>query len=195
MKAGWRVRRLVDGSVIVGGRVRRALLPTDDDGEPRILAAAARCGAAGWAAYAVLDSPHPSPVWLLGGTCVWCVAAWRAQPGPAQEEQPVDAPPATAEPVHTDAEIYEGLVDYLRRLINGRNGVHLNEALNGLQAQGHVGIVVSVAEFGRQLQRRGIPVRASLKVAGSVGPGVHRDDLPATAEPLPEATSRPPGRW
>lgn len=189
MKAGWRVRRLVDGSAIVGSRIRRTLFPADDDGELRLLATAARCGAAGWAAYVVLDSPHPSPVWFVAGTCVWCTAAWRAKPEPALEEQPADAPPATPEPAHTDTEIYEGLVDYLRRLIADRNGVHLTEALRGLQARRLLGAEVSAAEFGRQLQRWGIPVRASLKVAKSVGPGVHRDDLPPATEPLPETTS------
>lgn len=113
------------------------------------------------------------------------MAAWRAE---SEEEQPEPDAPVPAGPAHSDAEIYEGIVDYLRRLVADRNGVHLNEALNGLQAQAHLGVVVSVAEFGRQLQRRGIPVRASLKVAGSVGPGVHRDDLPAVAKPLPDTT-------
>ncbi|TQF04775.1 hypothetical protein E6W39_24290 [Kitasatospora acidiphila] len=127
-------------------------------------------------------------MWLVGGTCVWCVAAWRAQPGPALEEQPADVPPEPAEPVHTDTEIYTSAVEHLRELIGDRNGVHLTEVLADWQSRGWVG-QVPAAELGRQLQRRGIPVRASLKVSGAVGPGVHRDDLPAAAEPLPEATS------
>lgn len=190
MRAGWRIRRLADGSVIVASRVRAALAPVDADGELRLLATGARCGAAGWAVVELLGSPHTSPLWIAGGAGAWCIAAWHTEEEDepaADEQQPVTPPAADAAPAHSDAEIYEGLVDYLRRLIADRNGVHLTEALNGLQAQGLAAITMSAAEFGRHLQRRGIPVRASIKVTGSVGPGVHRDDLPAAAEPLPEA--------
>lgn len=180
MKAGPAVHRLHDGSALVARRIGRAFVP---EGSP--LAAIIRCGAALWLSGPTLALLHQSPLWLAGGSCAWCVAAWRAE---SEEEQPEPDAPVPAGPAHSDAEIYEGIVDYLRRLVADRNGVHLNEALNGLQAQAHLGVVVSVAEFGRQLQRRGIPVRASLKVAGSVGPGVHRDDLPAVAKPLPDTT-------
>lgn len=184
MRAGWRIRRLTDGSTIVAGRVRRAFVPVDTDGELLLLPTLIRCGAGLCAGKGLLTLAHHSPLWLAGATCAWCVAAWRAEPETEAEEQPKQDAPAA--PANSDAEIYESTVGYLRALIGDRNGVHLSEALAGLQEQGHVDRAVTAAEFGRQLQRRGVPVRASLKVAGSVGPGVHRDDLPAPAQPLPD---------
>jgi hypothetical protein len=186
VKAGWRVRRLVDGSAVVGGRVRRAFIPLDEDGEIRLLAAAARCGVGLWIGSGIFGGAHPSPLLLAAGTCAWCVAAWRAEP---EEQQEQTEEQGAAGPVYTDAEIHQDATDRLRELIGDRNGVHLSVVLADWQARRWVAPEVTGAELGRQFQRRGIPVRASLKVSGSVGPGVHRDDLPAAAEPLPEATS------
>jgi hypothetical protein len=182
VKAGWRVRRLADGSAIVGRRVGRAFAPVDEDGELRLLATAVRSGSALWVGGGILGHAHPSPLWLAGGTCAWCIAAWRAEPDTEEQQEQ----PAAAGPVHTDAEIYASAVEHLRELIGDRRAVLLSEVLADWQSHGWVG-QVPAAELGRQLQRRGIPVRPSVKVAGSVGPGVHRDDLPAVAEPLPEA--------
>jgi hypothetical protein len=183
------VRRFVDGSAIVTARLGRAFFPHDQDGELRLIATGIRCGPTLWLGYTVLDTPHPSPLWLAGGACAWCISAWRASKPGAEAEQPT----AEEKLEHDDAEIYAGLVDYLRRLIGNRNGVHLGEALKGLQEQRRLPDGVTAAEFGRQLQRRGIPVRASLKVAGQVGPGVHRDDLPAAEQPLPATASAAAG--
>jgi hypothetical protein len=182
MKAGWRIRRLADGSALVARRVGRAFVPVDEDGELRLLATTVRCGVGLWVGSGILGHAHPSPLWLVGGTCAWCIAAWRAEPD-AEEQQPEQT---AAGPVHTDAEIYASAVDHLRELIGDRRAVLLGEVLADWQAHGWVG-QVPAAELGRQLVARGIPVRPSVKVAGSVGPGVHRDDLPAVAEPLPDA--------
>lgn len=177
MKPGRNVRRFHDGSVLVARLIGRAFVP-----EGRPVAAVIRCGATCWISPSLLDLAHQSPVWMVGATCAWCVAAWRAEEQPEGENE-------MAEPTHTDAEIYEDTVTRLRALIGDRNGVLLTAVLADWQGEGWIAPEVTGAELGRQFQRRGIPVRASLKVAGQVGPGVHRDDLPAAAEPLPYAPS------
>lgn len=181
MKPGPSVRRLHDGSVLVAQRIGRGFVP---EGQP--LAALIRCGGALWISGRVLTLLHQSPLWLVGGTCAWCVAAWRAEP----DQTPTTRADPTAEPAHTDAEIYASAVEHLQTLIGDRNGVHLSEILTTWQTAGWVG-QIPAAELGRQLQRRGIPIRSSIKVAGATNAGVHRDDLPAAAEPLPQPLPDP----
>lgn len=178
MKPGPSVHRLHDGSALVARRIGRAFVP-----EGRPLAAVIRCGAALWLSGPTLTLLHQSPLWLVGGTCAWCVAAWRAEP---DEEQPEQDAPAPAGPAHSDAEIYDDAVARLRELIGDRNGVLIPDILTAWRGAGWLGPDVTGAALQRQLIARGIPVRSSIKVAGSTNAGVHRDDLPATAEPLPQ---------
>lgn len=168
--------RLSDGSAVVARRIGRTLAP-----KSRPLAALIRCGAALYVGRIVVDLMHQQPMWAAIGACIWCRAAWRAK-----AEKP-DAGPEPASPAHTDSEIYESAVEELRKLIGNRNGALLSEVLVAWRAEGWIGDVTA-AELGRQLVARGIPVRASLKVAGAVNAGVHRDDLPALPQPLPEST-------
>lgn len=172
--------RLYDGSAIVARRVGASFVP-----ENRPIAATVRVGGGIYVAAHMLGLLRAEPLWVAIGAGAWCIAAWRAD---ADGEATAEKPTQTAEPArprHSDAEIHASAVHELRALIGDRNGVHLAEVLADWQKRGWVG-QVSAAELGRQLVVRGIPVRASLKVAGQVGPGVHRDDLPALSQPLPD---------
>lgn len=184
MKPGWRIRRLTDGSSITVRRMGRAFVPAGEDGEIRLIASGIRIAGGLALGNGALTLAHQSPIWLIGGTCAWCWVAWRAgdpdAPGQEQAAPEADSRPWTGEQVqqHLDMLIPE--------LIGDRNGVHVRTVLARLQADGVLPPAATAAALGRDLERRGYTLRASLKVAGQVLPGLHRDDLPTVAEPLPD---------
>lgn len=115
--------------------------------------------------------------WLLWALSAgWCWAAWRAAPKPPAET-PVEAPGHG--PQEVSAEAVRAL---LSGLIGEGRGVHLSAVLAHLQEHGQ-GAGWEVADLRARLAALGVPVRRSLKVAGRVAYGVHRDDLPAPSPP------------
>lgn len=112
----------------------------------------------------------PSLLWLI--VPAWCVTAWRAAPPAGIAAEASSAPPVDA------------VLELLSGLIADRPGVHLSTVLDQLQENGH-GEDWRVADLRARLEALGVPVRRSVKVAGRVAYGVHRDDL---AGPPPETT-------
>jgi hypothetical protein len=183
VRAGWRIRRLADGSALVARRVGRAFAPVDDDGELRLLATAVRSGSALWVGSGILGHAHPSPLWLAAGTCAWCVAAWRAEPDTeAQQEQQAEAGPEQYDPEATR----DALTRLLHDRIAGQKGVHLTTLVDALHKVGKTGWTVPALR--QHYEAYGIPVRSQLYLGGSNRAGVHRDDL--TAVPVPQPDSR-----
>ena len=186
MKAGWRVRRIATGSAIVRKRLGRAFVPLDNDGEIRLIASGIRIAGGLALGNGALTLAHQSSIWLIGGTCAWCWAAWRAsaENAPAAEKAAPDVEPQP----WTDEQVHQHLDKLIPELIGDRRGVHLRTVLARLQEDGALPGTTTAAALGRDLECRGYTVRASLKVAGQVLPGLHRDDLPAAAQPLPDRT-------
>ncbi|MBP8532373.1 hypothetical protein [Streptomyces sp. MK37H] len=117
---------------------------------------------------------RPWLMWVL--TAGWLIAAWRAS-RPASSEDVEDASDDEPE----QAPLVPGLEavrQLLADLIGDRPGVHLSAVLAHLQEHGQ-GEGWEVAELRSRLEAQGVPVRRSVKVAGRVAYGVHRDDLPA----------------
>lgn len=118
-------------------------------------------------------------MWIA--TAWWVLAAWRAgKPAEAPQEQPADPAPDTPDP--------DPIRTLLEDLIGDRTGVHLSTLLAHLQERGHHP-GWGVADLRSRLPTLGVPVRRSVKVAGRVAYGVHRDDLRA---PSPGAPPVPP---
>ncbi|NUS78481.1 MAG: hypothetical protein HOV70_20095 [Streptomyces sp.] len=124
----------------------------------------------------------PNLMWLLSGW--WMVAAWRA--GKPADEAPKE------EPAAPDVESIRTL---LLSLMGTGGGVHLRTVLAHLQEhdqwEGR-----TVTDLRLHLDRLGVPVDRSVKVAGTPTWGVRRRDLETpsptnaeetTAEPSPAA--------
>lgn len=169
-------QRLADGSAVLVRRYARQLegwvrkgRRDDLDGVAAALGPIVRLllllGAA-WVAYRVLRA-LPWALWLLAAG--WCVAAYRATP---TTPRAAPAEGVSAEPVRV----------LLSGLIGEGRGVHLSTVLAHLQERGQ-GVGWEVADLRARLDAAGVPVRRSLKVAGRVAYGVHRDDLPAPPPP------------
>ncbi|WP_413102232.1 hypothetical protein [Streptomyces sp. Inha503] len=129
----------------------------------------------------------PKLLWVLVPGAL--LAAWYAG-RTAHAEDAEDAPANESEkgPSAVDPDAVRQL---LADLIGDRPGVHLSAVLAHLQERG-LGEGWEVAELRARLEVQGVPVRRSVKVAGRVAYGVHRDDLPTPAEtPSPgEAAER-----
>lgn len=110
----------------------------------------------------------PWLMWLLTGA--WLRAAWKAGKNPADTADE-DAP---GEPGR------DAVLALLTELIADRPGVHLSTLLAHLQQHGQ-GEGWEVGDVRSRLAALGVPARRSVKVAGRVAWGVHRDDLPAPA--------------
>lgn len=189
MRAGWRIRRLTDGSAIVARRVGRAFVPLDEDGELRLLATAVRCVPTAYVTPRLLDFAHQAPILVAGATGAWCAAAWRARlakPSPAQapaedaEEEPLDEP--------DPADLRQAVLDRLLDWIGERRGIHLAEVYSRyreLPGHGHLTepqIRAALTDHYR------IPVRPAVRTPDGVRAGIHRDDL----QPLPSPESTTP---
>lgn len=130
----------------------------------------AMLGAAAAALYGIMRAV-PWLMWLVTGA--WLRAAWKAGRAPAETagETPEEAP---EEPGR------DAVLTLLQELIADRPGVHLSAVLAHLQQHGQ-GEGWTVADVRARLDALGVPSRRSVKVAGRVSWGVHRDDLPAPA--------------
>ncbi|MET7933475.1 hypothetical protein [Streptomyces sp. NPDC005322] len=126
---------------------------------------------------------RPWLMWVLAAG--WLIAAWRASRPASGEEAEADA--AGADPAAAE----EAFRQLLRDAVGDRTGVHLVDVLALLHRAGHFP-GWEVADVRAACERAGVPVRRSVKVAGKVTWGVHRDDLPGPAEaPSPgEAADR-----
>lgn len=180
MKAGWRIRRLTDGSATVARRVGRAFVPLDEDGELRLLATVVRCGPAVLVAPRLLDLAHQSPVWLVGGTSAWCIAAWRARPGKPAPAVAADEPEETL--VEPDpADLRQAVVDRLLDWVGDRRGIHLAEVYERYrELPGHQHLADGQIRAAL-VDHYGITVRPAVRTPDGVRAGIHRDDL----QPLP----------
>jgi hypothetical protein len=175
--------RIYDGSVVIGGRVARWPWETAEWwGRARRLAWQ---GALGWAAWQITGH-YPGTRWLA--VIVYCWWAYRlGTPAPVRGDEPDGEPlvePTEPEPDDDlDHELaVEGvraaILPRIRALIGDGTGVHLDTLHRLLVAEGELPDWYELSELRRKLVAAGIPVRASLKVAGVVRIGVHRDDLP-----------------
>ncbi|MEU5838794.1 hypothetical protein ABZ820_34735 [Streptomyces diacarni] len=137
---------------------------------------------------------RPWLMWLLTGA--WCLAAWRAAKPTVEASQtaPDDAPASPAE--NTAAEVYDATLTWVWQMVGDRQGVHLRDLLaNAQQADLFEGL--DVAALRAHLEEWGIPVRKRVRVRGlGVTLGIHRDDLPAPSQPLPDegGPGEPTGR-
>jgi hypothetical protein len=179
--------RLYTGSQIVAGRIGRAFVP-----QGRPVAAVARVGAAVWLAPRILDLAHQAPLWLVGGTCAWCIAAWRAETKSAAGPQLTPASPTAGrskdfDPDHVRSEFMR-LLGYK---LADRKGVHLADIAEELHAQGMTDW--DAPTLRRQYEAYGIPVRSQLYIDGRNRAGIHRDDLQPLALPQerPEPLAEP----
>lgn len=123
---------------------------------------------AGAAGAAWLIRRWPAVLWLA--VPLWCWAAIRALDKDEKSQEKAAAPAAT------DAQ-HEQLLTLVRDLIGERPGVHLSTLLDHLQKHGQWK-GREVADLRTHLAALHVPVRRSVKVAGKVAYGVHRDDLP-----------------
>jgi hypothetical protein len=180
VRAGWRLRRLADGSAVVARRVSRAFVPLDEDGELRLLATAVRCGPAVLAAPRLLDLAHQSPVWLVGGTGAWCVAAWRARPG---KPQAADGAEAKEEPLQEPdpTDLRQAVVDRLLDWVGDRRGIHLAEVYERYRELPGHGHLTDTQIRASLVDHYAVPVRPAVRTPDGVRAGIHRDDL----QPLP----------
>lgn len=139
--------------------------------------------------YACAHAPRVARFAVPVAVVAWCVAAWCvAPPAPVEHEQLADEEPAGRDP----QEVYEGTLEWIRRQIGDRQGVHLRDLLEHANAHGMLE-GLDVSEFRAHLERRGIPVRNRVRVRGlGVTVGIHRDDLPPLPEPSPESGGQDP---
>lgn len=127
---------------------------------------------AGWLLVRIVRA-RPTLMWVLAAG--WLIAAWRATrktPAEAAEDEPEEGP-AAPDP--------NAVRQLLVEAIGDRPGVHLSTLLAHLQEHGQ-GEGWTVADLRARLEALKVPVRRSVKVAGRVAYGVHRDDLPKAAE-------------
>ena len=144
------------------------------------------------AGYGCVHAPHVATFAVPGVVVAWCVAAWWMSPAAAiQPEQPTPADVGQP-PANSREDVHAATLDWIRRQIGDRQGVHLRDLLNHAQQHGMFE-GLDVSELRGHLQRWGIPVRNRVRVRGlGVTVGIHRDDLPPVPEPLPDRDSPEP---
>ncbi|MCQ6250897.1 hypothetical protein [Streptomyces malaysiensis] len=175
--------RLARGSELVWQRRSEALAAwvragrrDDLTGWRAMLGPAFRLAILGGAVWLVARLVRARPVLMWAFAVGWLVAAWRAsRPAPDEEGEDASEDEPEQGPAAADPNAVRRL---LADLIGDRPGVHLSAVLAHLQARG-LGEGWEVAELRARLEAQGVPVRRSVKVAGRVAYGVHRDDLPA----------------
>lgn len=117
-----------------------------------------------------------SLLWLVAA--IWCIAAYRAVPGPAKSE-------AGADGLDRD-----DVVELLWELTGDRRGVHLATIAEQLTRE-TADRNWSVADVRKLLKAVEIPTRHSVRVSGiGVAVGVHRQDLPGSPSPTASERSR-----
>ncbi|NUH35278.1 hypothetical protein HUF15_00590 [Streptomyces samsunensis] len=175
--------RLARGSELVWQRRSEALAAwvragrrDDLTGWRAMLGPAFRLAILGGAVWLVARLVRARPVLMWAFAVGWLVAAWRAsRPAPDEEGEDASEDEPEQGPAAADPNAVRRL---LADLIGDRPGVRLSAVLAHLQARG-LGEGWEVAELRARLEAQGVPVRRSVKVAGRVAYGVHRDDLPA----------------
>lgn len=153
-----------------------------------------RLGALAAGGYATVfgcwQAPHVARFVVPGAVIAWCVAAWWIAP-------PVDIPDAVEdaepEPAAGDPQdVYEATLEWVWQRIGDAQGVHLRDLLAHAQAHGMFE-GLEVTDLRAHLERRGIPVQKRVRVRGlGVTVGIHRDDLPAPSQPLPDEEGQEP---
>lgn len=140
--------------------------------------------------YGCVHAPQAAPFVLPVVVVAWCAAAWTVAPHTA----PKPAEPAVEQPpTNQPQDVYEATLDWIRRQIGDRQGIHLRDLLEHAQAHGMFQDL-DVTTLRAHLERHGFPVKDSVRVRGlGVTVGIRRDDLPPLPEPLPNrATQDPP---
>jgi hypothetical protein len=107
----------------------------------------------------------------------WCVAAWMHAPATTNDEpEEGDEEAGEQPPAETLADPLPGILNIL---MGEAPGVHLKAVVQHLHEEG-LDTACTTADVTAALDRRGIPIRASVRdAAGRVNRGVHRDDLKA----------------
>lgn len=188
MKPGWRIRRLTDGSAIAARRLGRVIVPTDEQGEVRLIASAVRCSAGLWAVSGLLTLAHQSPTWILGGTSLWCAAAWRATkpstPATAASEPDDEAATEPEEPDES-AEFLALLHELMPGTQPGRDDrIHLAQIATAWTGEEGA----DTAPIRALLAQAGIPTTACRVPGRGSSTGIYLRDVP----PLPEPSREPP---
>ncbi len=133
------------------------------------------------AVYACSHAPQVARFAVPGAAVAWCVAAWWVVPPAAAEHDELLDDEADEEPTEPDP---QDIADLVRDLIGDDRGV----LLTALRAPLHAADTRAVREI---LATAGIPVRPGVRTATGNGPGVHRNDVPASpplsASPSPES--------
>ena len=144
------------------------------------------------AGYGCWQSPHIASFAVPAGLVAWCVAAcWAA---PAAKQLPDQVPEAAVEeqPASSPDDVYAATLEWIWRQVGNRQGVHLRDLLEHAQAHGMF-MDLDVSGLRTHLEVWRIPVRDRVRVRGlGVTVGIHRDDLPAPAAPLPDPDGQDP---
>ena len=142
------------------------------------------------AMYGCVHAPHIARFAVPAAVAAWCVAAWWIAP-PADLPEPVEAVVSEALAA-APQDVYAATLEWIRRQIGERQGVHLRDLLEHAQAHGMFE-GLDVSELRGHLGRAGIPGRNRVRVRGlGVTVGIHRDDLPPLPEPLPDPDDQDP---
>ncbi|KIQ67043.1 hypothetical protein TR51_06565 [Kitasatospora griseola] len=197
MKAGWRVRRFADGSTLLRKRIGRAFVPLDSGGEVRMVASGVRIGGGLLLGNGVLTAAHHSPVWMVGGTCAWAWAAWRAGDPKAAQPKAEDLPEGASDAQQDDGELIQAdpepavLWDLIRRaaaLTKQRTSAHLQAVLELGQIEGEFD-GWDVSDLRELIEvTHGVPIVEKKKL--TIGIGDHARDQTRMAvllEHLPDA--------
>lgn len=164
--------RTINGTLQIGARLWRWPWETKEGRERlrRVVALAA----AAWALYRLAGRWHWIGEVAVG---VALICAYRTA-DPVVDEDDASSNLDEALPEPTVEQLQAALIETIRTLGNGNNGVHLDRILAGWQHAGLADPDMTLTEFRQSVEHLGIPVRSSLKVSGIVRIGVHLDDLP-----------------
>lgn len=188
------VDRIWDGSIIISRRWARGLTDWVREAETltgRLVRIACLAGL-GWIGWRIIRAA-PWIMWAV--TTAWAAAAYHATAPPKPPKPPKKGAEKTSKKAQAedhdstpedDAE--EPLLTLLGQLIGDGRAVHLATVLDHLHKAG-APTTLGVPDLRTRLADLGVPVRPSVKVAGRVSVGVHRDDLTATPRPSAQDTA------
>jgi hypothetical protein len=168
--------RTINGAIQIGARLWRWPWETKE-GRERLRRAIALV-AAGWSLYRLAGRWHWIGEVAVGVAliCAYRVADEVVVDQQAEDEEISSKLDGIPEP--TVEQLQAALIETIRTLGDGSNGVHLDRILIGWQEAGLADPDMTLSEFRQTIEHLGIPVRSSLKVSGVVRIGVHLDDLP-----------------
>ncbi|GAA4663165.1 hypothetical protein [Streptomyces youssoufiensis] len=183
-RPGPTVIRLYDGSLLLGRRIRRALIPPG-----RLGAAVVRCAAGALAAVLVLNAAHQAPILMAVAAGWWCQRAWALGPSAAGRhdepaEPPADGPAAVEEP---PADPHRQLLEGVHALIGDRTGIHLSELYPALLARPGAAHL-DEARLRAALLATGLTIHRSMRVGDIEGrSGIKAADVQALLATPPPA--------